>query len=95
MAHPTIRDVHLTLSTGIERRQGLLGYASFVLDDQIIVDGVTVRLTRDGRLFLAYPFRVGRNGRRKYAVRPVDDRARRELEHRILAEIADELEGVD
>ncbi len=58
---------------------GLLGYASFVIADLIVLDGIAVRRTRDGRLVLAFPVKHDRAGRQHPLVRPVSDAARQAI----------------
>jgi len=64
---------------------GLLGFASFLLNDRVRVDGVVVRKTLDGRLTLAWPARTDANGRRHQYLRPIDDSTRLDLEAQVLA----------
>jgi DNA-binding cell septation regulator SpoVG len=64
-------------------RTGLLGFISVFMGD-VIVDGITVRKTADGRITLSFPERRDRLGRRHPIVRPVDDAARRAIEKAIL-----------
>jgi DNA-binding cell septation regulator SpoVG len=64
-------------------RSGLLGFISIFMGD-VIVDGITVRKTADGRITLSYPERRDRLGRRHPIVRPVDDAARKTIERAIL-----------
>ena len=51
----------------------------------VVVDGIALRRTSRGQLALSYPHRRASNGRTFNLIRPVDDRARRELEARVLA----------
>jgi DNA-binding cell septation regulator SpoVG len=66
---------------------GLLGWASFVLDGDLVIDGVAVRRTLTGALVLSWPGRKDSRGRVHHHVRPVDDQARRELEDELLAHL--------
>jgi hypothetical protein len=62
-----------------DARHGLLGYLSLFYG-VVIIDGVTVRRTADGRLCLSFPERRDGKGRRHAIVRPIDDNARRAIE---------------
>lgn len=73
-------------------RSGLLGYVSVFYSD-VILDGLTVRRTADGRLTLSYPQRRDGQGRRHPIVRPIDDAARRRIERAVFGE-ATVAEGV-
>lgn len=66
---------------------GLLGLASLVMSGALLVEGVAVRRTREGRLYLAFPSRVLRNGDRRHVVRPVDAEARRLIEEQVFAQL--------
>ena len=67
--------------------RGLLGFLRFRYGD-VLVDGVCVRRTLDGRIVLAWPERRDGAGRRHAVVRPASDAARVELERAVLAELA-------
>ena len=71
-----------------EIRSGLLGYVSVFLGD-LVVDGITLRRTAQGRLALSFPARTDRAGRRHPYVRPVDDEARHRIEATLLGELAE------
>ncbi len=48
-----------------------------------MLDGITVRRTREGRLTLSFPARRGRGGESHAYIRPLDDRARLAVEREI------------
>ncbi len=79
MTAPDIRIRTLVRGTADDERAGLLGYLSLLYGD-VIIDGVTVRRTADGRIALSFPERRDRQGRRHAVVRPIDDAARRAIE---------------
>ena len=60
-------------------RSGLLGFVSVFFGD-VVVDGITVRKTAEGRLTLSFPERRDRLGRRHPIVRPIDNKARLAIE---------------
>jgi len=68
-------------------RTGLLGFVSVYYGD-VVLDGLTVRQTADGRLTLSFPERRDRRGGRHPYIRPVDDAARQRIEKAILSEAA-------
>jgi len=70
-------------ATEAEVRGGLLGYLSVLFGD-LVVDGITLRQTAEGKFALSYPARTDRAGRRHAYVRPVDDAARRAIERELL-----------
>ncbi len=58
------------------------------------LDGVALRRTLDGRLSLSFPARRHGSDRPHFYFRPVDDRARREIEHEVLKAIGiEEMSG--
>ncbi len=67
------------------RRTGLIGWVSVVLSGLVELDGIALRRSSTGSLFLSYPRRRDREGRDHAVVRPVDDQARRRIEAEILA----------
>lgn len=74
-------------------RSGLLGYLSIFYGD-VILDGVTVRRTADGRFTLSYPERRDARGHRHPYIRPIDDDARQRIERAVFGE-ATVAEGVE
>lgn len=65
--------------------EGLLGFVALELPSGLVLDGVALRRTSRGRLCLSFPERRDSRGRRHPYIRPVDDRARRELEAEVFA----------
>tara|TARA_R110002096_G_scaffold70812_1_gene169536 strand:- start:1 stop:279 length:279 start_codon:yes stop_codon:yes gene_type:complete len=63
-------------------RSGLLGFVSVFYGD-LVLDGITVRRTADGRLTLSFPQRRDGRGRSHPLFRPVDDDARLRIEKAI------------
>jgi hypothetical protein len=64
----------------------LLGYLA-VSYGALLLDGITLRRTAEGRFALSFPARTDRAGRRHAYVRPADDEARRAIENTILAQL--------
>ena len=66
------------------RARGLLGWLSLEIGP-LLLDGVGLRQTRDGRrLYLAFPTPTDRHGKRREVVRPRDAEARRAIEVAVL-----------
>jgi hypothetical protein len=80
-----VRVVTFTTASLRERRTGLLGYITLEVGGLLAVDGVALRLTRDGRLRLSFPERTDRSGPRRSLIRPVDAAARDFIEAAVLA----------
>lgn len=70
-----------------DERAGLIGYLSLLYGD-LVLDGVTVRRTADGRITLSWPAKRDRSGRGHAYVRPLDDAARRRIEKAIFGAAA-------
>jgi len=85
MSDPSIKIRSWVKSSDDDVRAGLLGYISVFYGD-LILDGLTVRRTADGRLAISFPARQDRQGRRHPYVRPVDDAARLRIERAIFGE---------
>ncbi|MBK8100637.1 MAG: hypothetical protein IPK26_26405 [Planctomycetes bacterium] len=72
-------------------RSGLLGYLS-VSYGTLVLDGLVLRRTAEGRFAISFPARTDRAGRRHSYIRPADDAARREIESQILAQLGQHTE---
>ena len=68
-------------------RSGLLGYVSVFYGD-LILDGITVRRTAEGRMTLSFPQRRDGRGRSHPLFRPIDDDARLRIEKAIFGAAA-------
>jgi DNA-binding cell septation regulator SpoVG len=89
---PRVTEVRFTPADDGLRATGLLGWASFLLDSRLKVEGVGVRRTQNGRFALAFPFRDDGYGKRWHFVYPIDDATRVALEQQVLAGL--DLEGL-
>jgi hypothetical protein len=72
-----------------EARSGLCGYVS-VFFGSLILDGIVVRRTADGRTALSFPARTDRSGKRHSYIRPIDNTAREVIERELLGQLARE-----
>ena len=85
MADLAIIQAHMTPGSAADERRGLLGFVRLELAGGLILDGLALRRSNQGRRYIAYPAREGGDGQRHYSVRPVDDRARLAWEQRVFA----------
>jgi DNA-binding cell septation regulator SpoVG len=81
----TVTDVRFAEAPEGQHRFGLLGWIRFTLNDLVVVDGVALRRTRDGRIVLSFPRRADRHGNVHYDCRPVDNVAREAIQVEVLA----------
>ena len=72
-------------ASGFEKERGLLGWLTLQIGGSLVVQGVTLRRTKAGRLRLSFPGRRDSQGRMRPYVRPLDGRAREELEAVVFA----------
>ena len=86
MNGPDVRVRSWIKASDAEVLTGLLGYLSVTYGD-LILDGIVLRRTADGKFVLSFPARTDRSGRRHSYIRPVDDDARRQIEAVILGEL--------
>lgn len=74
--------------TDDNRRDGLLGYLSVFYGD-LILDGIVLRRTAEGRYALSFPARTDRAGRKHSYIRPVDDQVRQDIERELLWQLGE------
>ena len=77
--HPSITVMAFTSAPTPDRERGLVGWLSLRIGD-LLLDGVTLRRTREGNLALSWPARRDRHGTDHPVVCPVDNAARRGIE---------------
>lgn len=70
-----------------QTQTGLLGLASLGIGAALVIEGVAVRRTREGRVYLSFPSRELRTGERRHVVRPVDAASRRWIEEQVIAQL--------
>jgi hypothetical protein len=88
MSVPELLIESWTTASDSEVRSGLLGYLS-IRYGPLLLDGITLRRTAEGRLALSFPARTDRAGRRHSYIRPVDAAARAQIEAVVLAQVGD------
>jgi DNA-binding cell septation regulator SpoVG len=81
-----IRNVQFTPASEREAERGLLAFIKLEYG-LLLLDGVTLRRTAEGGLTLSWPERRDRQGRRHTLLRPLDDKARLDIEAAVLAEL--------
>lgn len=79
----TLTEVAFTPAPANLRAAGILGFVRLVLNETVVIDELSLRRTRDGRLVLTWPEPRGRLGPRRI-VHPRDEGARVHLEREIL-----------
>lgn len=79
-----IDEVQLTAANAADRLHGLVGYLQFRINGALLVDGVTLRRTADGRCILSYPERRDRQGRGHALLRPTSDAVRAHIAGQVL-----------
>ncbi len=77
-----ITGVRFTRAPERERQGGLLGWVRCQIGP-MHVDGLSLRLTADGRRCLAFPKRRDGTGRWRSYIAPIDDAARLEIERQV------------
>ncbi|MCP3919760.1 MAG: hypothetical protein GY711_29855 [bacterium] len=81
-----ITDVRFT-PTATDAGDGLVGFLSMLVNDGLVVDGVTLRRSAEGELYLSYPARTDRNGTRHPYVRPREESLRVAIERQVLDQL--------
>lgn len=88
MADPEVRLRTWVAANEADVRTGLLGYLS-VGYGSLILDGIVLRRTAEGRFALSFPARTDRAGRRHAFIRPADDTVRQEIERELLWQLGE------
>ena len=77
-----ITAIRLTATPPGIARTGLIGWIRCTYGS-LVVDGLALRRTFDGRLTLSYPARRDGGGKQQFYVRPLDDDTRRSIESQV------------
>jgi DNA-binding cell septation regulator SpoVG len=85
MSGVTLTEFQLSPADAEHRKTGLMGWVSFTINDTLRLDGVTVRRTAGGRLTLAFPSKIDRNGRKRSLIRPISEDARLDIEDQVFS----------
>jgi hypothetical protein len=89
---PALTKLRYVLAPSVDQRRGLLGWCSCRYGS-LILDGISLRRTLDGRLCLSFPARTDRKGRQHPIVRPVDDASRAAFEAAVFDALALQIEA--
>ena len=90
--HPLVTDVRMTQSSPAEVRAGLIGYVECTLASAVMIT-LTLRLTTDRRPALSFPKRKDSRGNRHAIAKPIDQRARIQIESEVFAALGIDPEG--
>lgn len=82
-----ISGVRFRPASSIDERNGLLGWASVLLNEALRISSVAVRRTRTGQLVLAFPTRRDSQGVEHPIAAPITHAAHRSIENLVLAEL--------
>jgi hypothetical protein len=80
-----VTDLRFSEAPEAATRTGLLGWVRFTLNDLVVIDGATLRRTRDNRLTLSFPVRYDARGAQFFAVRPLNSAARFAIEEQVFS----------
>lgn len=83
----TVSDVQLRFVE--DGKDGLLAWASCVIDGAVYLNNIAVRRGKDGRLMLTYPAKITAAGSRYYLFNPISKEASTILEDAILRRLAE------
>jgi len=68
-----------------DRARGLIGYVSCILNDAIHIDGVALRMTREGEYSVSFPKKPGHSGDQHFYFKPINEAMRQEFLRQVLA----------
>ena len=71
-----------------DNSKGVLAYLKVELPG-LVLDGLALRQSAFGKVYVSFPARVTEDGTRRYLVRPSDEQARRALEEEILHKLGE------
>jgi hypothetical protein len=94
MANPLrVTQLRVVPASDVDRDQGVIAWLSFAVGDGLLVDGVTFRMTAEGRPSFTWPGHYDNFRILRHSVRPLSDGARREIEAQLLRQIGPHLRG--
>ncbi|MCP4036597.1 MAG: hypothetical protein GY733_06645 [bacterium] len=79
----TVTDAEFAPALARDRDRGLIGYVQVVINDTMVLDGLTLRVSSDGRRYLSYPSKSTRGGSRFPYIRPISERVRQDLQRQV------------
>jgi hypothetical protein len=80
---PTVSEVRFHPANRAHRASGLLGWVTAEIDS-VLIDGITLRRTREGRFVLGFPKHVATDGTHYPTVRPRGPAEREAITNRIV-----------
>ena len=87
-----VADVRLVDAEPADMRRGLLGFVSCTLGGQFRLEGLTLRRSREGRLYISFPRPRDARGREHVNVRPLNAASQRDIEAQIFLALGIHLE---
>lgn len=88
-----VSDVRLIDASPKQIRTGLLGFLSCTVGGQVRLDGMSLRRSQSGRLYVAFPARRDARGREHPHVRPLNASAHRDIEAQLFRALGIRLES--
>lgn len=85
MADLLVSKVEFVRAADVERRGGLMGFATVTLDDRVELGSIAVRRTLGGKFELSFPVREDRRGRRHRVVRLLNPAEHEAVEAQVIA----------
>jgi hypothetical protein len=86
-----VSDVHMVDASPAEIRRGLLGYIKCTVGG-LVLDGLTLRRSEAGHLYVAFPRPRDAQGREHVNVRPLNAWSQRDIEAQIFLAVGIRLE---
>ena len=83
-----ISEIKINLASN-EQYPGLKGFVSFILNGMFRIDGISIRKTEKGKLFLMYPCRTSANNSRFFYVNPICKEAKEAVDTAIFARLSE------
>ena len=90
-AEDLITNVAITLARPDHEKEGILAWLTCVIANIVVLDGIALRRTRDGRPVLSFPRREDSAGRQHPYIRAAASETGQQFERAIFKAIAKEL----
>lgn len=81
----TVSEVRIRLLN--KSRNGLVGWASCVINSGLFLNNIAIRISREGRLVLSYPSKKSKSRSKHYYFNPISRKAARVLEKALLGSL--------
>lgn len=86
-----VTNVQFKSASETDQETGLLAYLTVEINDGMELDGLTLRRNIEGDLYLSFPCRDDRYGRRHFYSRPLNGEIRADLEDQVLRKLGFEI----